>query len=168
MKTLRLCGILSLAVLFTAAYWVHAHPAQAKISPLKGLAGVLIKIEADPQLVKDGLALNLIRTDIEIKLEEAAIDVLTDKAWRSSEGHPQLYVQVKGAKVQENWKFYTFTVNLYLLQDVYLIRNDQTERFQAATWFNAAAGHGYFGDIRTRIKELVEAFAVEFNTANRP
>jgi hypothetical protein len=168
MKTLRLCGLIGLAILVTTVHWFCAPPAQAKFSPLAGLAGVLVKIDADQQLVKDGLSLNLVRTDVEIKLEEAAIEALSEKQWRSSEGHPQLYIQVSGTKVQENWKFYTFTVNLYLLQDVYIMRNDQTERFQAATWYRAAAGQGYRDDIRTRVKELVEAFAKDFNAANTP
>jgi hypothetical protein len=168
MKLLKLSGLAVLIIGGVMLQWADAKAAKARFSPLQGLPGVLVKIDVDKTLVNDGLALNLIRTDIEIKLEEAGIKVLTDKEWYSSEGHPQLKVRVNGTKAMDNWKFYSFAVHLHLLQDVYMIRDEQTSRFQAATWYSTVADHGYIPDIRTRIRELIEAFAGAFNGANQP
>ena len=134
---------------------------------LRGLSGVMVRIDINDTLIKDGLSKNRIKSDVELKLQEAGIKIFTDKQWRNTEGHPQLYIQVTGSKVQDNWKFYTFAVNIQLLQDVYIIRKNQTELHQASTWLNMLSGHGYFGDIRLRVKELVESFSTDFLSANQ-
>ena len=134
---------------------------------LRGLSGVMVRVDINDILTKDGLTKSRIKSDVELKLQEAGIKILSDKEWRNAEGHPQLYVQVTASKVQDNWKFYTFAVNIQLLQDVYIIRKNQTELHQASTWLNMLSGHGYFGDIRLRIKELVESFSTDFLSANQ-
>lgn len=134
---------------------------------LRGLSGVMVRIDINDILIKDGLTKGRIKSDVELKLQEAGIKIFTDREWRNTEGHPQLYIQITGSKVQDNWKFYTFAVNIQLLQDVYIIRKNQTELHQASTWLNMLSGHGYFGDIRLRIKELVESFSTDFLSANQ-
>ena len=134
---------------------------------LRGLSGVMVKIDIDDLLVQDGMSISLVRADIESKLEAAGIKVLREKDWLEAERHPQLYVLVKGSKVQDNWKFYTFAVNVHLVQDVYIMRNNQTELHPATTWFRSLAGHGYFGDIRMQIKEMIDGFTTAFLSVNK-
>jgi hypothetical protein len=134
---------------------------------LRGLSGVMVKIDIDGPLVQDGMSISLVRADIESILEAAGIKVFREKDWLESERHPQLYVLVNGSKVQDNWKFYTFAVNVHLMQDVYIMRNNQTELHPATTWFKSLAGHGYFGDIRMQIKEMIDSFTTAFLAANK-
>ena len=133
---------------------------------LQGLTGVLIRVELNETLISDGLSKIQIKSDVEEQLRSAGIKVYTEKEWRNAASHPQLYVEVNGSKVQDNWKFYTFAVNVHLMQDVYIVRNNQTVLHQASTWFNGTAGHGYFGDIRSHIKTMVEVFSSVFLSVN--
>ena len=134
---------------------------------LRGLEGVLISVDIDELLIKEGLSKRQIIFDIELILQQAGIKVLTDRQWRKTESHPRLFVQITGNKVQENWPFFTFAINLQLQQDVYISRNGQTGLHQAATWFNMKSGHGYRPDIQLQVKEMVGTFANDFATANQ-
>ena len=149
-------------LLLTAAF-----PAAGQDPALIGLPGVWVKAEISPALVKDGLAHHQVTSDIEAQLKETGVRLLTEKECRSTAGQPKLLVSVMGTKVQENWKFYTFAVNVHLYQDVYLARRDGSDSVQAATWQHTLAAHGYIGDIRTRITELIGAFIEDYQAANR-
>jgi len=134
---------------------------------LRGLAGVLINVDIDDILTSEGLSKRQIISDIDLILQQAGVKVLNDKQWRKTEGHPRLFVQIAGNKVQENWPFFTFAINIQLQQDVYISRSGQTELIQASTWFNMQSGYGYVGDIRLQIKEIVGTFAADYLAANQ-
>jgi hypothetical protein len=141
--------------------------ASGQDASLQGLTGVLIRVELNEPLISDGLSKNQIKSDVDAQLRNAGIQVFTEKQWRSAEGHPQLYVEVNGSKVEDNWKFYTFAVNIHLMQDVYIVRNNQTFLHQASTWFKGATGFGYIIDIRSHVKAMVEDFSSVFLSANQ-
>jgi len=134
---------------------------------LRGLSGVLVRVEMNQTLLDDGLQKAALFRDVEEKLREKGIGVFTEDQWRDAAGHPQLVLEVFGAKVQDNWQFYTFSISLHLMQDVYFVRDGKTALHQAATWFRTSAGHGYFGDIRAQVIDAVEGFADQAAAANR-
>ena len=142
-------------------------PVGAQDMALRGLPGVLIRVELNKTLLDDGMQRRPLYLDVEERLRRADIKVYTEKQWRDAVGHPQLYIEVNASKVQDNWQFYTFSVNVHLMQDVYIVRDNQTALHQASIWFRASAGHGYFGDIRTRIAGMVEMFSTAYDEANR-
>jgi len=158
-QVIRIVGVVLSVILSCAAV-------SGQEATLQGLTGVLIRVELNETLLSDGLSKIQIKSDIEEQLRSAGIRVFTEKEWRNSASHPQLYVEVNGSKVQDNWKFYTFAVNVHLMQDVYIVRNNQTVLHQASTWFNGTAGHGYFGDVRSHIKAMVESFSSIFLSVN--
>ncbi len=139
----------------------------AQDAALRGLPGLLIRMELNQTLQNDGMQKRPAIVDVELRLREAGIAIYSEKQWREAPGHPQLYIEVNASKVQDNWRFYTFSVNVHLMQDVYIVRSNQTALHQASTWFRASAGHGYFGDIRTRIIQMVEVFSAAYEEANR-
>jgi len=155
-----------IGICFSLAISFIAVPASGTDSALDGLAGVWVKVEITPTLVKGGLARRQVKSDIESQLQEAGVRLLTEKESRSTVGQPKLLLQVKGTEVQENWKFYTFAVNLYLIQNVYLAPTEKTESYPASIWFKNIAAHGYLGDIQTRIKAVVNSFADDYKAAN--
>ena len=156
-----------LAVPFALTNLFFISPVCAQDMALRELPGVLIRVELNKTLQDDGMQKRPAYMDVEEKLREAGITVFTEKQWRDAAGHPQLYIEINASKVQDNWRFYTFSVNVHLMQDVYIVRNNQTALHQASTWFRASAGHGYFGDIRTRIIDMVEVFSDAYQEANR-
>jgi hypothetical protein len=136
------------------------------IESLRGLSGVRVKVDLSEEVTRDGLTLSQVTADVELSLQQAGVPLLSQEKWRSSPGRPFLQVWVESAKIQDNWKFYTYSIQLHLVQDVSLIRMNPLDRFSAVTWYRSLTGHGYLGDIRVRVKEAVEAFAAAYSTAN--
>jgi hypothetical protein len=159
-------GRILTGIFFSLAILCAVSTAAGQDPTLNDLPGVWVNVDITSALIKDGLGHNQVKSDIESQLREAGVRLLTEKQCRSSAGQPKLLIRVNGTKVQENWKFYTFAINLYLIQDVYLTRTDNSGIYQASTWYNAVAAHGYIGDIRTRIKEMVYSFTNDYQTAN--
>ena len=164
----RKCMLLwKLAVSSSLATLLFYSSAVAQDIALSGLPGMKIQVELNKTLIDDGMQKRPIYLEVEEKLREAGIQVYTEKQWRDTVGHPQLYIEVNAAKVQDNWPFFTFSVNVHLMQDVYIMRDNQTALHQASTWFRASAGHGYSRDIRARIIDMVEVFSAAYIEANR-
>ena len=157
------CAVIGIAIWLNPS--LHGAVVANKDS-LRNLNGVRVEVDIDALLANDGLNANQIRTDVAAELKRAGIRILSESEWRSISGRPLLLIQVPGKKIQENWKFYTYAINLQLLQDVQLVRDLQIEPLSASTWFHQLAGHGYIDDIRVRIIEVIEIFTNAFRTAN--
>src|SRR5690349_16556496 len=66
---------------------------------LAGLTGVYVSVENIPDEAQhDGLDTTRIRTDVELKLRQAGITVLTRPEWLSTAAAPYLYVNVQAIK----------------------------------------------------------------------
>ena len=156
-------GLMALVLLATI---LTAYGAGAQTTTFEGLAGIRVEVQVDPSLTEEGLNAKQILADVESRLQREKIQVLSEEQWRTVDHHPLLRIRIDGARVQENWNFYTFAINIYLMQDVLLVRESETIRHQAATWFTSLAGCGYFGDIQTRVNELVDRFSTKFREAN--
>ena len=133
---------------------------------LRGLEGVMVVVEILPDLKTDGLTRKQIYSDVEKQLQKAGIHVFLEKEWQTIEGRPYLHIEIIGTKIQDNWKFYTYAINVQLFQDVYLARQTGNMSFQASTWFSNYTGHGYLDDIRTWVKEIVNGFINAYFSVN--
>lgn len=137
-----------------------------KTQSLEGLQAVLVRIKSPADMAQDGLSVKRIKSEVEARLKKLGISILTDANWENAYGRPYIQVTINGSKIQDNWKFYTYSITLRLFQDVTLVRKPETGIIQASTWFHEVSGHGYLDDIRTRVIEAMELFAQDFNTAN--
>jgi hypothetical protein len=133
---------------------------------LRGIDGVMVIVEILPSLKTDGLTRNQIYSDVETQLQKAGISVLLEKQWQTIEGRPYLHIEIIGTKIQDNWKFYTYSINVQLLQDVYLARKTASGALQASTWSSNHTGHGYLDDIRIWVKELINVFINAYTSVN--
>src|SRR2546427_13051688 len=89
---------------------------------LAGLTGVYVLVENIPDEVqRDGLDTTQIRTDVELKLRQAGITVLTQQEWRSTAAAPVLYVNVQVIKNPAN--LYAYSADVELRQRVTLVHN---------------------------------------------
>ena len=136
------------------------------IESLRGLSGVMIKVDLAEEVKKDGLTQSQVTADAELALQQGNIPVLSHEKWQHTIGRPYLYVRIESAKIQDNWKFYTYSIQLHLFQDVTLSRNNQPDRLSASTWNSSIIGHGYLGDIRVHVKEAIDRFASDYSAAN--
>ena len=140
-----------------------------KRDTLRGLKEISVLVEYLPDDVeREGLNREHLQRDIEVRLRQAGLHVLTISEVANSPGAPYLYVAVypiTGPSININ----TYAVALKLKQLVQLSRNPSTELF-ATTW----EGPIHFGslsdsrvlDIRGRIFESVGRFIVDYREVN--
>lgn len=133
---------------------------------LRGLNGLMVEVEIITDLLADGLVKKQIQSDVATQLKNAGIKVYSQKELNAIAGRPYLFIEISGKKIQDNWKFYTYSITVHLYQEAYLAREPQSITFQAATWFRGYTGHGYLDDIRIRVKEIISIFVNTYLSVN--
>jgi len=140
-----------------------------KRETLRGLKEISVLVEYLPDDVeRAGLNREHLQRDIEVRLRQAGLHVLTISEVANSPGAPYLYVAVypvTGASVNFN----AYAAALTLKQLVQLSRNTTTELF-ATTWEGpihfSSTSEGIVVDIRTRIFDAVGRFIVDYRDVN--
>lgn len=83
-----------MAVVLVAATAATAIDSKDGRETLRGLKGVYVLVEhLNPEAERDGLDKTTIQTDVELKLRQAGIQVLTGTEWLAEPGAPCLLVQ---------------------------------------------------------------------------
>jgi hypothetical protein len=140
-----------------------------KRDTLRGLKEISVLVEYLPDDVeREGLNREHLQRDIEVRLRQAGLHVLTISEVANSPGAPYLYVAVypiTGPPVNSNG----YAVALTLKQLVQLSRNPTTELF-ATTWegpiqLNSLSDHRVL-DIRNRILDAVGRFIIDYRDVN--
>lgn len=140
-----------------------------KRDTLRGLKEISVLVEYLPDDVeREGLNREHLQRDIEVRLRQAGLHVLTITEVANSPGAPYLYVAVypiTGPSVNAN----AYAVALTLKQLVQLSRNPTTELF-ATTWEGpiqlSSPGDHRILDIRTRIFDAVGRFIIDYRDVN--
>ena len=141
-----------------------------KRETLRGLAEVAVLVEYLPDDVeREGVSREQLTRDIEGRLRQAGLRVLTISEIANSPGAPYLYVavhQITGASANST----TYAIGLTLKQLVQLSRDPPTEFF-ATTWEGPAPPSWLSAprvlDIRTRISEAVGRLIIDYQAVNR-
>jgi len=166
MNTRHLAGLMFFLVLLSSLDPGTVAAAGGKEESLRGLDGVMVAVEILTDLSKDGLAKKQIQSDVTAQLQEAGIKIYSEKELNNTAGRPYLLIEITGTKIQDNWKFYTYSISVHLFQETYLARQTEGSSFHAATWFRVHTGHGYLDDIRVRIKEIMSIFINTYRSVN--
>ena len=140
-----------------------------KRDTLRGLKEISVLVEYLPDDVeREGLNREHLQRDIEVRLRQAGLHVLTISEVANSPGAPYLYVAVypiTGPSITVN----TYAVALTLKQLVQLSRNPSTELF-ATTWEGpihlSSLSDSRVHDIRSRIFDAVGRFIVDYREVN--
>ena len=141
---------------------------EASRATLVGLTGVYVLVENIPdEAQRDGLDTTQIRTDVELKLRQAGITVLTRQEWLSTAAAPYLYVNVQAIKSRAN--VYAFSANVELLQRVTLVRNPAMS-IPATTWsatgIIGGVGSQKVGSVREHVRDRTDQFINAYLAAN--
>jgi hypothetical protein len=162
--------LVTLALLFLAVVSPLVGQADDETSraTLVGLPGVYVLVEtvAD-EAQRDGLDTLQVRTDVEVKLRQAGIRVLSKEEWLSTAGAPYLYVNIQTAK--NNLRLYAVSVSIDLRQDVTLVREPSLRRL-VATWSTpgvlGTVGSHKLATVRDDVRDLVDQFINAYLAAN--
>jgi hypothetical protein len=135
---------------------------------LVGLTGIYVAVEqVDDDAQRDGLDTLQIRTDVEVKLRQAGIGVVTQAQTLSTTAAPYLYVNVQTAKNERG--LYAFSVQMELRQAVSLLTNPSMRRL-ATTWstpgFIGSVGSQKVGSLREDVRDLTDRFINAYLAAN--
>ncbi|MBA4392847.1 MAG: hypothetical protein C0407_04775 [Desulfobacca sp.] len=106
---------------------------------LKGLQGLGILVEPlDPEIEKAGISRGQLKQEVELKLRQAGIRVLTEKERVKAPGKPYLYVNLNAY----NWReevIYGYSLKIDFNQLILLDRDKNIGCF-ATTWYGGSAG----------------------------
>jgi hypothetical protein len=133
---------------------------------LRGLQGVYVLIEnMTTDAEKNGLTTQQLQTDVELKLRQNGIKVLSQSELHSTDGNPYLYVMVN---YQIRNDIAIFSISLELHQEILLVR-DSTKDCLATTWHKGATGGAGINNIqfiREHVKDLVDMFINDYLAVN--
>lgn len=140
-----------------------------KRDALRGLTEISVLVEYLPDDVeREGLSREHLKRDIEVRLGQAGLRVLTISEIAKSPGAPYLYVAVYPITAPAV-NFNAYAIGLALKQLVYLSRNPTTEFF-ATTWEGPAPPSSLSAprvlDIRTRVLDAVGRFLIDYQAVN--
>jgi hypothetical protein len=135
---------------------------------LAGLMGVHVVVEdMDPATEKDGLERSTLQTDVELKLRQAGIRVLTREEVFAVPGTAALYLNVN--TLRHRTGLYAYCIELELKQGVTLIRNLAITTL-GATWqapgFLGTVGADRLHTVRDDVRDQVDQFLNAYLAAN--
>src|SRR5262245_5418282 len=135
-----------------------------KRETLRGLSEISVLVEYLPDdIEREGLNREHLQRDIEVRLRQAGLHVLTISELANSPGAPYLYVAVYPITTP-SVNFNAYAVALTLKQLVQLSRHPATELF-ATTWdgpMHLSPLNELRVDLRTRILDAVGRFIIDY------
>ena len=137
---------------------------------LRGLKGVEVVVEnLNPDAERDGLYKTSIQTDVELRLRQAGIKVLTQTEALAVPGMPYLYICISMFRDADRPKVYIYSDHVGLRQTVRLERDPSIRNVFAATWTTdgvGIAGTAKFSIVRDTIKDDVDKFINAYLSVN--
>jgi hypothetical protein len=133
---------------------------------LKGLHGMYVIVEEmQPNIqryaVKPGLTKEQLQRDIELRLKEVGINVLSRDEWINTPGKPVLYISVNTHEAERYW--YAYDIKIELQQVVIMEANPKVNTL-AATWSLNMTGITNIGSLNI-IKGDMEVLLGKFQQA---
>jgi len=137
---------------------------------LVGLKGVFVLVEDLPDVAeRAGLSKTQLQTDVELRLRQGGVPVLSQEQRRTAPGNPTLYVNVNVLQVSP--EFYAFSALMELEQNVQLLRAPSITQVGVPTW--SATGtlgtwsRDNFSDkVRQRVKDMTDQFVNAYLAVN--
>jgi len=141
---------------------------EASRATLVGLPGVDVVVEQIADDAQgDGLDTLQVRTDVEVKLRQAGIRVLSKEEWLSTAGRPYLYVNIQTVKNKQS--VYAFSARVELRQSVTLVRQPSLRQL-LTTWstpgYIGTAGSQKLATLRDDVRDLTDQFINAYLAAN--
>lgn len=148
--------------------YAQYHGEQGRES-LRGLKGVAVEVsEIDSVVELDGLKKFQLENDVVLRLQQAGIKALTDRAWSETPGQPLLFISVRTIKYEE-LGVYFYSIEVDLNQEVTITRKPSI-RVGGRTWGTSVVGFIGESEIREELREsviyLIDIFIDDYFTVN--
>ena len=134
---------------------------------LRGLKGMMVFVEEiDAEVENHGLTRNLLKTEVESRLRQAAIPVLTVEEAFNAPGKPYLYLNLTAHNTGID--LYSYSIRIEFSQDVLLIR-EPTIRTSATTWSAnvvGIVGARNLPAVTEDVDDLTDKFIHAYHAAN--
>src|SRR6266550_3355550 len=139
---------------------------------LAGLRGVFVAVsDVSEDAQRKGLSETQVRTDVELKLRQSGITVLTQDEVKRTPGLPFLYVTVSTLPLQSPLSgAYAFSIHIDLIQTIRLGRNPSVSAL-GRTWnstglFGAVGGDNLGESTRQKVRDQTDQFVNAYLAAN--
>jgi len=171
MKIKKWCIVLMLIVLVlvTLESPVFAINSQTNRATLKGLQGISVLIEnLSPEVEREGLTKNQLQIEVEFKLRERGIKILSKEESLKTPGEPYLYINVNINMGKTESDIYPYSIDMLLIQKVSLIRNPQQITY-AITWSTGGVGsitQQLVSQLRSSVIDMVDIFIKAYLAEN--
>jgi len=162
--TTRICRVLlGLAVLWGSIGFAGgkswAGDDEHTRATLRGVEGVKVVIEyLKPEVERAGLTVQQLQTDVELRLRQAGIRVLTQAERHGIPGRPWLYINVN-VSLRSEIPLAAYTIQVQLNQDASLTTDGSLAA--VSTWsvgYIGTVGRAHLTTIREDIRERVDEF----------
>lgn len=162
-----LIGILLVLLLGST---VSAINGKSNLATLRGLTGVGVLIEQLPaEVEKEGLFRKQIQIEVEFKLRDAGIRVLTREECLKTPGEPYLYINMNVNTSKTESDIYPYSIDIVLMQKVSLAR-DPKQTTYAVTWSVGGVGSiskGLLIQLRESVNDALGIFIKAYLSENR-
>jgi hypothetical protein len=162
----RLVCILVSAAAFLAAGTALAQKEHVEVSPgvLHGLTGLGLRVEyeGDPEQ-RAGLTASQLRSEVQLRLHIAGLNILDDGEWQKGNGPSYLYLDVHSMPLTQHAGIpdaYCYTFSLDLMQNV-ILRHKPSVSTRACTWSEGCSIIVPRDELR-RITEMVGSLTLDF------
>ncbi len=136
---------------------------------LRGLAGVRVLVEdLAPEIETSGLTRDKLQGQIEQKLKNAKIKVLTQEECLKTPGEPYLYIILNANAIRPKGDAYAYSIDIGLIQNVVLQRNPTLKGY-AITWSTGGIGSiekEFLDRLRESVDDLVNIFVQAYLNEN--
>jgi hypothetical protein len=162
----RLAWIIISATALLAGGTALAQKKRVEVSPgvLHGLTslGLRVEYEGDPQRTA-GLTAAQLRSEVQLRLHVAGLNILDDGQWQKGSGSSYLYLDVHSLPLTEHAgspDAYCYTFSLDLMQNV-MLRSKPDVSTMACTWSEACSIVVPRKELR-RVTEMVGTLTLDF------
>jgi Putative peptidoglycan binding domain len=145
-----------------------AHDEEFSRVTLRGLAGVYVMvIHLEPDVERAGLTKQQLQTDVELRLRQAGIRVLTQNERLGVPGAPMLEVLVTSILREDGLCAYRSDVSVY--QRAYMLETD-TSSATVSIWSTGSVGtvgvHNLSASVRGQVRNHVDRFINAYLSVN--
>ena len=136
---------------------------------LKGVKGVGILVENLSQEVeREGITKNQLQIELEFKLREAGIKVLTKEECLTVPGEPYLYININLNTAKTENDVYPYSIDVMFIQKVSLVRDPQQTTY-SVTWSTGGVGSiskQLLNQLRSSVSDIVDIFIQAYLAEN--